>query len=310
MNYYRNSVRGYSKPKKWPKILLLIIFVALIVFVATKYGSDLINYHKSNKLPVGKWHESNMVVAHALGTVDGRVETNSEEALTESYERGFRVFEADLSLTSDNELVLRHDFDDTSYYNFEQDKTYTPHLTKNEFLSNPINGIYTPMTVDDIVKFLAKHKDTYLITDTKCTNKEDAVKQFTILKKTIDKANDPSLYSRIIVQLYNYDMKSWVESVTKFDNYILTLYQMTNIDYNKVGKYCRDNKIEVVTMPQESCKRERSQLLHDYGIKVYTHTVNKILDLQSLLNDVNVDGFYTDFISPDDLKKAGVKKTI
>ena len=62
MNYYKNSTRGYSKPKKWPKILVLIIIVSLVVFLATRYGDDLINLHKSNKLPEGKWHENNTVI--------------------------------------------------------------------------------------------------------------------------------------------------------------------------------------------------------------------------------------------------------
>ncbi len=308
MNYYRNSAIGYSKPKRWPKTLILVIFVSIVVFIATKFGNNIVDFINSSKIPEGKWHKNNMVVAHALGTIDGRTETNSMEALLESYERGFRVFEADLSLTSDNELVLRHDFDDNSYYNFEQDKTYTPHLTKNEFLSNPINGIYTPMTVEDIVKFLAKHKDTYLITDTKSTNKNDTVKQFKKLKTAIDRENDPTLYSRIIVQLYNYDMKAWVDSVAKFDNYILTLYQMTDIDYNQAASYCKKNKIDVVTMPMESCHRTKSQVFHDKGIRVFTHTVNKIVDVQRLLNDYNVDGFYTDYISHDDLIKAKIIK--
>jgi len=68
------------------------------------------------------WYDRSAIVAHALGSVDGRCESNSKEALVQTYSRGQRVFEVDLTLTADNFLVARHDFADDSYYTLEQQK--------------------------------------------------------------------------------------------------------------------------------------------------------------------------------------------
>ena len=252
-----------------------------------------------------KWHDDHMGIAHALGTADGRTETNSLEALEDSYERGFKVFETDFCLTSDGYLALRHDFEADSYFSFEQDMDDTPVMSKDEFLSTPIKGIYTPILFNDLIDFMNQHSDVYVITDSKCSDKETVVKQFTKLKEIVDSTGNKSLYDRIIVQLYSYDMLEYVESVYEFKNYILTLYQMENVNYSKAGRFCKANGIDVITMPQESCNAEISSKLHTYGLKVFAHTVNRIRTIESLNAYHGIDGFYTDYISPKDHEKYG-----
>lgn len=53
-------------------------------------------------------------VAHALGGVGGKTYTNSPQALEHNYNKGFRVFEVDLDLSSDDELIAWHSFDKVS----------------------------------------------------------------------------------------------------------------------------------------------------------------------------------------------------
>lgn len=45
------------------------------------------------------------MVARALGGMDGMERSNSYEAFVSSYEKGFCVFEADLSLTPESDLA-------------------------------------------------------------------------------------------------------------------------------------------------------------------------------------------------------------
>ncbi len=255
-----------------------------------------------------KWHDDHVVIAHALGTVDGRSETNSLEALQDSYERGFKVFETDFCLTSDGYLALRHDFEEDSYFTFEQDMDDTKVMSKDEFLSTPIKGIYTPILLDDLIAFMNEHNDVHIVTDSKSSDKETVVEQFKKLKEIVEATGNPTLYDRIIVQLYSYDMLEYVESVHQFKNYILTLYQMEDMSYGKVGRFCKAKGIDVVTMPQESCSLKTSEKLHEYGLKVYTHTVNRIKTVDSLNAYHGIDGFYTDYISPNDLKKYGFER--
>ena len=56
------------------------------------------------------WREGNTLVAHALGEVDGKIETNTKEAFLSSWSRGFRAMEADFTYTSDGVLVVRQIF--------------------------------------------------------------------------------------------------------------------------------------------------------------------------------------------------------
>jgi glycerophosphoryl diester phosphodiesterase len=48
-------------------------------------------------------------IAHALGSVDGYVYTNTVEAFEESYAKGFRLFECDLVLLRDGTVLVAHD---------------------------------------------------------------------------------------------------------------------------------------------------------------------------------------------------------
>ena len=50
------------------------------------------------------------VIAHGMGTMDGITTLNCLEGFQQQYERGVRVFEVDLRLTSDLQVVLRHDW--------------------------------------------------------------------------------------------------------------------------------------------------------------------------------------------------------
>lgn len=293
-------MKGYAK--------LISIVMGCVVLAALFVVCICSCDSASSAPPVPGWYDDNVVIAHALGTIDGRTETNSLEALCYSYDRGFKVFETDICLTSDGYLALRHDFAADSYFTFEQDMDDTPIMSKEEFLSTPIKGIYTPILLDDLIAFMNEHSDVYIVTDSKSTDKETVIKQFAKLKETVDRIGNSGLYDRIIVQLYNYDMLDWVKEVYDFKNYILTLYQMKNVNYNKVGKYCKEQGIRVVTMPQENCSAEISKKLHSYGVKVYTHTVNRIRTVDSLNTYHGVDGFYTDYVSPKDLEKYGFER--
>ena len=87
-----------------------------------------------------KWYEQNRLVAHALGAIEDKKETNSKEAFIHSWENGYKVLEADFSLTSDGVVVVRHDFDQDSYYNLEQQvQNGSTAMTANRFVNEKIN---------------------------------------------------------------------------------------------------------------------------------------------------------------------------
>ena len=90
----------------------------------------------------GAWYcqEKPILWAHAGG---GSLHTygNSKEAIADSIEKGFKVIEVDVDLTSDGVPVLSHRFRPDNQVQFDHRPTLS------EFLSTPLNGKYTPLTL-------------------------------------------------------------------------------------------------------------------------------------------------------------------
>ena len=260
-------------------------------------------------LPEGEpaWYESSAIIAHAMGNIDGRSETNSKEALEQTYSRGQRVFEVDLILTSDGCLVARHDFADDSYYTLEQKKPENPVMDLETFLSTPIMGLYTPITIADIAKFMADHNDVFIVTDTKFTDEETVRRQFELLCEAFEY---DSRLDRVIVQTYNMDMYDVVHEIYPFKNYIFTVYQLAERDYNAIGKFCAERGIAVVTMPSSTADANVTALLHSYGLHLYVHTVNRITTMGTMLEYGLCDGFYSDYVTQPELELYLERKSI
>lgn len=253
-----------------------------------------------------EWHDEYAIVAHALGTVDGRVETNCREAFIESYGKGQRVFECDFTLTSDGHLVCRHDFLDMSYYNLEQEPGGEYVMDYERYKNSVIKFLYTPLDIEGLIELMETYPDTYLITDSKDTDRETVTKEFVCMREAIDAAGDEGLYDRIIVQLYNDEMYDTVREVYPFGNFIYTLYQTARPDYAEIGSFCASHGIAVVTMSYERMSPEVCDILHMYGLKVYLHTVNRIGQMLNW-NMMGADGFYCDYVTQTDWTRAAGK---
>ena len=139
------------------------------------------------------------VFAHALGSVQGRANTNSKDAFLESYEAGQRVFEVDLQLTSDGALVARHDWEQISYYNLEQ--TYAGVMDHAAFLASPICFYYTPLDIQGLMELLIQYPDAYLVTDSKDTDEQSVRAQLRNLKKAVEETGQPERTGQAIAPL-------------------------------------------------------------------------------------------------------------
>lgn len=254
-----------------------------------------------------KWYEDNRLVAHALGAIEDKKETNSKEAFLHSWSDGYKVMEADFSLTSDGTLVVRHDFDQDSYYNLEQTVNGSTEMSAGRFSNEKINFRYTPITAAQLLDLLAEYEDVYLITDTKYTDEQRVQKEFGDIVNIAKSKGYESVLDRIIVQIYHDDMFETVKQIYPFSNWIYTLYQTPNPNYDDIATFCVENGIDVVTINYEIAKKENIQKLSSKGIKVYAHTVNRILDLKMLL-EAGCYGIYTDYIKPYDLDLVNMKK--
>jgi glycerophosphoryl diester phosphodiesterase len=276
------------------KIMLGAVFFSMLLQSSTVFAQEQ------------KWYEENRLVAHALGSVGDKKETNSKEAFLESWGNGIRAMEADFSMTSDGTLVVRHDFDQDSYYTLEQKVVGGTAMTIDRYLTEKINFRYTPLTAAQLIQLITEYNDVYLITDTKNTDTETVQKQFTALVNAAKAVENPEVLERIVVQIYNPQMYDTIKAIYPFTNWIYTLYQTPNPNYAEIGDFCVANGIDVVTINQDIVAANNISVLTQKGIKVYAHTVNRILDLQKMLN-AGVYGVYTDYIKPRDLSFVGLQ---
>ncbi len=255
-----------------------------------------------------KWYEENKLVAHALGAIEDKKETNSKEAFIHSWENGYKVMEADFNFTSDGILVVRHDFDQDSYYNLEQKVNGSTQMNSSRFSSEKINFRYTPITATQLFELLAEYEDVYLITDTKYTDTQTIQREFTAIVNIVKAMGREDILNRIVVQIYDTEMLNTVKQIYPFTNWIYTLYQTPNPNYDEIAVFCANNGVDVVTINYEVVKKENVQKLTAKGIRVYAHTVNRMLDFKMML-EAGCSGIYTDYIKPYDLDIVNMKKT-
>jgi len=134
----------FLKQKQPLKTILFLLFT-IVIFI-TSCTKDC-----SHTCPEEPKHEYwKHFIAHAGGEIDGIIYTNSVEALDLSYSKGCRIFELDLTLTTDDKIVAKHD---------------PPEMSEDEFMSQLIEGKYTPMNMESIILWFTNHPDAILVTD-------------------------------------------------------------------------------------------------------------------------------------------------
>ena len=203
------------------------------------------------------WQSGNKLIAHALGEVDNKIETNSKEAFINAWNNGFRVVEADFTYTSDGVLVVRHDFEkDGSYTRLEIPTGTDKVMDSKTFMETPAIFTQTPMRAVDLLSLMVEYPDMYVVTDTKDTDKKTVQKQFGDLVKIAKNMGNPEVLDRIIPQLYNKGMIDWIREIHKFENWIFTLYLYNNPDYDDIANFCKTKGIQTVTLHVDRATKE------------------------------------------------------
>ena len=126
-----------------------------------RYGQEPLKLKTSDNYDEYKIDRSRYI-AHAGGKIDGYIYTNSKEAMDLSYEKGFRMFELDIAVTSDGEFVAAHDWD--QWKEITGFKGDIP-VSKDEFLKHKIYDKYSPLDINQINEWFTEHEDAILVTD-------------------------------------------------------------------------------------------------------------------------------------------------
>lgn len=241
--------------------------------------------------------------ADALTDANGRelvTVLNCLEGFQAQYAAGVRVFEADLRLTSDMEVVLRHDW----RAGWQEGVSETSIPTLEEFLETPVLGEYTPLSFQDLLLLMEEYPDICIITDTKFTEAEVVTAQFTAMLSDAKELGLTYLFDRFVIQVYDELMFKVVDGLHHFPHYIYTLYATgfagTEGAFREAASFCADNGFLGLTLWDYWWREAYAPIARELGVAVYVHTVNDAQEARELL-DQGVSGIYTDTLTPADL---------
>ena len=245
--------------------------------------------------------------ADALTDANGRelvTVLNCLEGFQAQYAAGVRVFEADLRLTSDMEVVLRHDW----RAGWQEGVSETSIPTLEEFLETPVLGEYTPLSFQDLLLLMEEYPDVCIITDTKFTEAEVVTAQFTAMLSDAKELGLTYLFDRFVIQVYDELMFKVVDGLHHFPHYIYTLYATgfagTEGAFRAAASFCADNGFLGLTLWDYWWREAYAPIARELGVAVYVHTVNDAQEARELL-DQGVSGIYTDTLTPADLTAEG-----
>lgn len=243
----------------------------------------------------------NRTIVHALGVANGESYTNSLEALNNSLAQGQTVFEVDLALTSDDELICAHD---TVTLMGEDNRAFLEgkelcDITKDEFMSLKIRDKYTPLCMEDLILVMKDHPDMYIVTDTKEDRQEGIKKQFDNIVELAKKNKCSKVLDRIIPQIYNEDMLSTLQKIYPWKSYIYTSYYTQDVDWDedKFIDFAYDKGVKVLAVFAGRGTDSLLETANSLGLKVYVHTYNTEEERQAFF-ERGFWGLYTDTLPP------------
>ena len=213
-------------------------------------------------------------IAHALGGMDGKDYLNSREGFLAMYEQGVRLFELDLSRTSDGVWVCRHNWKESMGQWKGSGKKV---LTEKQFKNSKIYGTYTPMTLEDFFLLLKEHPDAYVMIDSKqysLRNYQRTLEDYCDYVEIARAAGAESVLDQIIPEIYSEAMFPGTTMIYSFPSYVYSLWQeYTTEELNDIAEFCQTNKIMAVTIYRDYWSEEVQKIFDDYELYVeyYVH---------------------------------------
>jgi len=142
-------------------IILGVILFIVVLCVSLYYW--LISPFNNNEDVLSS---PNYFIAHAGGSIDGKMYLNCKEGLLQSLANGYKYIELDLALTSDSAVVCLHDwqhFKSLAAIDIDNEP-----MSLQEFQQQKILGKYTLLTLNDVISIQKEHP--FIIVTDKISN--------------------------------------------------------------------------------------------------------------------------------------------
>lgn len=222
-------------------------------------------------------------IAHALGGVNSKNYLNSKEAFEESYKKGFKFFEADISATTDGQMVLTHG--GSVNYTFE------------EFMSNK-TADKTPMSLADLFDYMTTYPEIWVDLDTLGFSKEQFERFIEYVQSELQ-SRENNLVDRIIIEVKD-NTKYLIPDLEEvgMKNFLYTTWDTNDLsEIENTCMICEENGIKFASI---TCNRllswgaEGVEILKSHGISVLAYTTSDLATMYALY-DIGVDCIFTDF---------------
>ncbi len=307
-----------KKKHSYIRFLILILAIAgMVAFLCLFVSPDSLTFRKQSAevaadpalIALREQLASGHTIIHAGGALidsegNSHPYTNALETLPLAYEAGNRFIELDFAYTTDGKAVCLHKWADGFYPN-QKDKNESDgepvQMSYDQFMAGKIDGLFTPMCLDDVLSFMETHDDVYLITDIKSYENEvtgQTTDVITLCEEIAKKA--PQLCDRVIVQIYHENEYDPVRELG-FSSIIYTLYELSTeekLDTDEHLSFAKSHPLLAVTFPKKLLKNEdflAPMLKGDF--LMFTHTVDG-KKKQKTLDQYGIDGVYTNDITP------------
>ncbi|MDO4276074.1 MAG: phosphatidylinositol-specific phospholipase C/glycerophosphodiester phosphodiesterase family protein [Eubacteriales bacterium] len=243
------------------------------------------------------------VIAHALGGLDGMTYLNSKESFVKYYEKGFRLFEVDLTKTSDGMWVCRHSWN-SSLGQWEGDKKQV--LSAETFLSTPLYGKYTPMSLKELFLLLKDYPDAFILLDSKqysVRNYQRTLEDYSEYVEIAKAVGAERVLGQLIPEIYNEAMFSGAVLMGEFPTYMYSLWQKYSVkELKTIARFCKEKGIPAATINEKYWSEKVQKIFDDQGILLYIYTVND-RDKAGTLLEKGAAGICTDYLTEQDLQQ-------
>ena len=280
------------------RLILTIEILMLSLFILG--GSSAVTRTAVARTTGFSWTD-HRTIAHALGGLDGKEYLNSRESFLSMYNQGVRLFELDLSRTSDGVWVCRHNWNESMG---QWEGTGKKVLTERAFTSNKIYGKYTPMTLEDFFLLLKDYPDAFVMIDSKqysVRNYQMTLEDYCEYVEIAQAAGAGEVLNQIIPEIYNKAMFPGTAMIYSFPSYIYSLWQeYSTEDLEGIASFCREKKIPAATIYWKYWSYEAEEIFEKQGIHLYVYTVNDRNQARKYIA-VGAEGICTDFLTTEDL---------
>ena len=243
----------------------------------------------------------NKVMAHALGSPGGKDYQNTIEGLEQSIKNGFRFFEADLSLTTDDRVMVCHGWTkkDCKRIGIPYDPAYE-HMTYDMARQLRING-NPVIDTKEFYEYIKKlPKDYYFEID--YHNRQPGKHPVFAQRFVRDFNYDEEVLSRLLMQVYSATMFKVLDSCYPFETYQYSLVHGTDL-LEKAIQICLEYGICSIAIRSTEISKEVIEKCKFAGLYILAFPVNKNMTFAKTLLENGVDTICTNNITEEQVRE-------